>query len=324
MIKKCLKVCSILTVFFGILFQSNTTSAQIDAIDNLFNANQADVETLTKAYFEPFGTGFSTALNSGWVTKAAPTKTLGFSVQVKFAATMVPSSAQSFDANDLNLTGIGRIEGDVSYTVSGDKTDGQRLFPTVNGIESPIPIKLPKGIGSSVVPAAMIQANVGLIKGTDLTARYIPETSLNKFGNISLVGLGIKHGINQWIPAGKLLPIDISIMAAFTSLTHNVEIATNQELETTTESFVVNGIIGKKLPFISGFTGIGFQSGKFNFDLEKGGLLANPISYQQDSDAAIHAIAGTQVKIGLMRIYLEATIAEYVTYNVGLGIGLRN
>ena len=50
----------------------------------------------------------------------------------------------------------------------------------------------------------------------------------------------------------------------------------------------------------------------------------NPVSFSQDSDAAVHALAGVQFKVAILRIYAEATVAEYSSYNIGVGIGLRN
>ena len=135
---------------------------------------------------------------------------------------------------------------------------------------------------------------------------------------------GIKHGLNQWLPGGKLLPIDVSIMAAYTTLSLNADISSKQSVETTTDGFVLNALVGKTLPFLSAYGGIGFQTGSFALDIDQGGLLSESISYTQDSDAAIHAMAGFQLKIAILRIYVEATMAEYATVNAGIGIGLRN
>ena len=306
-----------------LFFVTNTMQAQgLGDLDQLFRANATDVETLTQAYLNPLATGFSTAMNSGWVTNAKPTKKLGFSVQLRSGFTSIPSSARTFDVKKLGLTDTYRIDGNISYTINGDKKSGQKLFSIVNNIESPTPITMPKGIGYNVVPAPMLQANVGLIKDTDITARYIPVTNIKNLGDLSLTGIGIKHGLNQWLPGGKLLPVDLSIMAAYTTLSLNDDISSEQSVETTIDAFVLNAIVGKTLPFLSAYGGIGFQTGSFalDMDIEKN----KSISYTQDSDAAIHALAGFQLKVAVLRIYVEATMAEYATFNAGIGIGLRN
>ena len=152
---------SIITCVGLLFFVTNTIQAQgLGDLDQLFSANAADVETLTKAYLNPLATGFSTAINSGWVTKAKPTKKLGFSVQLRSGFTSIPSSAQAFDVNNLDLTGNYRIEGNTSYTINGDEKSGQQLFPIVDGVESPTPITMPKGNGCSVCRRATRTASV--------------------------------------------------------------------------------------------------------------------------------------------------------------------
>ena len=73
----------------------------------------------------------------------------------------------------------------------------------------------------------MVQANLGLFLGTDVTVRYVPETEILDYGNVDLVGVGIKHELNQWIPGGKLLPIDLTIMAAYTQFNMAVDLEFN-------------------------------------------------------------------------------------------------
>ncbi|MGB0347054.1 MAG: DUF6588 family protein [Balneolaceae bacterium] len=334
MIKRFSKICTAVTFVAVMLFNSNSTNAQLSDIEaflDVLSEGEQNASVLTQAYLTPMATGLSTALNSGWTTTAAPTKKLGFSVQVRTALTAVPSSGQTFDASTIGLSpGITVSQGE-SNTISGAKGSGQTL--TLPGGSQ---IVLPGGTGFEYVPAAMLQGNIGLIKGTDVTLRYIPETAIGDFGDMSMTGVGIKHGINQWLPAGKLLPVDISIMAAFSQTTLNADLDFNagqdQRLETTTNTFVLNALVGKTLPFLSAYAGLGMQTGTFDLDMlgdytiGSGALsetYTDPVSYSQDSDAAIHVLAGVQFKVAIFRIYAEATVAEYATYNIGVGIGLR-
>ncbi len=326
MFSKILKSSFSIAVLLGFLLISKPAKAQLDQLDAFYSVALEDVEILTRAYLEPLATGLSTSLNSGWVTKAEPTKTLGFSLQFRTAVAAVPSGAQSFDMNDLDLAGDFDIVGTSSSTISGDDSPGQSLQIAGSGTNL---LTAPAGTGFNYVPIAMIQGNVGLIKGTDLTLRYIPETAVYDYGDIAVFGVGVKHGINQWLPGGKLLPVDLSVMAAFTSVQLNADLTGNQTIETTTNGFVLNALVGKSLPFLSAYAGFGYQTG--SFELEKrgefnigGATITDPISYSEDSDAAAHLLGGLQFKIAVFRIYAEATLAEYATYNVGLGIGLRN
>ncbi|MEO1022808.1 MAG: DUF6588 family protein [Bacteroidota bacterium] len=300
--------------------------AQLDAIEDFLAAGEANITELTRAYLAPLPTGLSTALNSGWTTKAAPTKTLGFSLQFRVAASAVPSGDQTFDARELNLTGI-TVSGVESNTLLGDSDAGQTL--TVDGTGASFSI--PEGTGVPIVPLPIIQGNVGLIKKTDLTLRYTPETDLGDYGDVSVFGAAIKHDVNQYLPAGKLLPVDISVMAAFTQVNMNANLSGDgQRVETTTNAFVFNALVGKTLPFLSAYGGLGFQTGNFQvdmvgqYDLGAGQSITDPVSYDDNSDAVVHALAGAQFKLGFFRIFLEGTASNYFTINGGIGLGFRN
>ncbi len=322
----------ILVSFLLAVIAAAPAKAQLEEIEAFLNAGSENATALTKAYLKPLPTGLSTSLNSGWTTKAAPTKTLGFSLQLRIAAAVVPNSVQTFDANDIGLTNDITVTGTSSNTIAGKEGSGQ----TLNFIGGSLTI--PGGTGFSYVPAPMIQANLGLIKSTDITVRYIPEVSSSKYGDLSLLGAGLKHDLTQWIPGGKLLPVDISVMGAFTSINLNANLAfntgaTDQKVETTTNTFVLNALVGKTLPFVSAYAGVGFQKGTFELDMlgdytigsgPFAGTISDPVSYSEDSEASFHALAGAQFKLGPVRIYAEATAAEYLTGNIGIGIGLRN
>ncbi len=328
MTKNLRKTGGIALVLLGFLFAWQPVDAQLGEIRAFLESGEANANKLAQAYTSPLPTGLSTALNSGWTTGAAPTKKLGFSAQFRLAFAAVPSSGTTFDARTLDLEDA-VVTGESSNTIAGGSGDGQRISDLSNSYS----FTLPGGTGVDIVPAAMIQGNVGLIKGTDITVRYIPETDIGDYGSISVIGAGIKHGLNQWLPGGKLLPVDLSIMAAFSQTDLNATISSSAEqfVNTTTDTFVFNALVGKKLPFISAYAGVGFQTGSFSlemlgdYDVDGNGTtdFTDPVSFTSDSDAAIHALAGAQFKLAIFRIYAEVTVAEYTTYNAGIGIGLR-
>jgi hypothetical protein len=323
------------SLLLGALLVSMPAQAQLEEIEAFLESGADNATALTRAYLTPLPTGLSTTLNSGWTTKAAATKTLGFSIQVRTALAAVPSSGKTFDASDIGLQNV-VVTGSESSTISGAKGSGQTISST--DPNNTFSFNLPGGTGFSYVPTAMVQANVGLIKGTDVTLRYIPETEIGDYGKISVVGAGLKHDLNQWIPGGKLLPVDISVMAAFSQIDMDADLefnpgATDQVVETTTNTFVFNALVGKTLPFISAYAGVGYQTGSFELNMlgdyvigtgPATTTISDPVSYTQDSDASLHALAGVQFKLAIFRIYAEVTAAEYMTANAGIGIGFRN
>lgn len=319
------------------------THGQLKKIEEFINAGGDNVKALTKAYLSPLPNGIITGLNSGWTTKAKPTKSLGFSLQLRTSVATVPTIEQMFDANSIGLEGISVSSG-TSSTIAGEDIRGQILTLPDNST-----LTLPIGTNFPYVPTPMVQANLGLFLGTDVTIRYVPEVNLQdldlgpidlfkNFGSIDLFGVGIKHDLNQWIPGGKLLPIDLTLMAAYTQLNMAVNLdfnegAKGQRVESSTDAVVTNFLVGKTLPFISAYAGVGYQSGTFELNMlgdyvigsgVSQNTLTDPVSYSQNYDGAIHLLAGAQIKLAILRIFAEVTTAEYTTFNGGIGIGLRN
>ena len=308
------------------------THGQLKEIEKFLDAGGDNVEALTKAYLSPLPNGVITGLNSGWTTKAKPTKSLGFSLQLRASFASVPAVEQIFDANTIGLEGISVSPGK-SSTIAGENIDGQILTLPDNST-----LTLPSGINFPYVPTPMVQANIGLFLGTDVTIRYVPEVDLQDYGSVDLVGVGIKHDLNQWIPGGKLLPIDLTIMAAYTQFNMSIDLEFNQgaqgqRVESATQAIVTNFLVGKTIPLLSAYAGIGYQLGDFELNMlgdyiigsgVRQSTLTDPVSYTQSYNGGIHLIAGAQIKLALFRLFAEVTTAEYTTFNGGIGIGLRN
>ena len=305
---------------------------QLKEIEKFLDAGGDNVEALTKAYLSPLPNGIITGLNSGWTTKAKPTKTLGFSLQLRASFATVPAVEQIFDANTIGLEGISVSPGK-SSTIAGENINGQILTLPDNST-----LTLPSGINFPYVPTPMVQANLGLFLGTDVTVRYVPEVDLQDFGSVDLLGVGIKHDLNQWIPGGKLLPVDLTVMAAYTQFNMSIDLEFNQgaqgqRVESATQAIVTNFLIGKTIPLLSAYAGIGYQLGDFELNMlgdyiigsgVRQSTLTDPVSYTQSYNGGIHLIAGAQIKLALFRLFAEVTTAEYTTFNGGIGIGLRN
>lgn len=359
------------TILGGLLLGfmiATPAKSQFTDIGAFLDAGAEDASILTKEYLKPFPTGFGTGLNAGFTESASPKKLFGFSLQIRPSVAVVPSSAQSFDVSQLGLQKIRVASGEnpIAQTISGSKGSGPLLEifddpndPNRNKLGE---INMPGGTGFSFVPTPIVQASIGLIKKTDVTVRYLPETGISDFGDISILGGAIKHELGQYIPGGKLLPVDISLMVGFNqiSINGNLDVPRgnrtrdttdptlvsnpnpnfdDQQVKTTTNTFVVNALVGKTLPFISVYGGLGFQNA--SFDLKVNGdypvdsfdpnnpltssyrVVTDPFGYEQSSESNIHMLGGFRLKLGFLAFYGEATLANYFTANAGVGISFR-
>jgi hypothetical protein len=238
--------------------------------------------------------------------------------------------------------------------------------PVTNTREEITRFTMPEGTGYPYVPAPMVQATIGIIKDTDLSIRYMPTITVQDI-NINLFGIGVKHGLNQWIPGGSALPVDLSVQLGFTELTSDYGFDLNPEegndiynpfagtpstwddqaIELEATGFTGNLLVGKNLPIISLFGGVGFQTSSmtissfgsvpitsFNPDynpldtseetrekiIER---LDEPIDLEFDGSNSVHALAGFRLRLGFFAISGSYTLSNYPVANLGVGLSFR-
>ncbi|MCO4292224.1 hypothetical protein NF867_05030 [Solitalea sp. MAHUQ-68] len=347
------------------IFCSLSAFAQNDVV-NIIKAKD-DAGKLAQAYLNPFLKGFGTGLNSGWF-QTAKTHGLGrFDVTITPSVSFVPSSGRSFDLNSLGLSSNLRYDqnNSVSPTLMGKDTEGPevKLYgknPSTNQDEEIAKFRLPQGAGISFAPAPMAQISVGLIKGTEIGIRFIPSINMGEAGNVKMIGFGVKHDVKQWIPVIKMLPFDLSVMAAFTNLTYTkgtelkpdegalpkstndvFNLATaNQHIEFSSKGFMTNAIISKKISVLTVFGGLGYQStkstvgllGKYpvttgvtgpdNAKIKTYETLTNPIKFSNNDSNGANLTGGFRLKFAVFTIHASGTLAKYPTANAGFGLNL--
>lgn len=343
--------------------------AQFEDAGTILRSGKQDANTLLREYLKPVGKGFGTDLNSGWFTTAKPHKTLGFDVTVNVSAAIVPGSDELFDIRNLTFQEVELLEGGpTSPTIAGedfsDAVIGKTYRdPRTGQQERLFEFELPEGTGFPYVPAPMIQASVGLIKSTDVTLRYLPPVPMPSDVEVNLFGLGLKHRINQWLPGGKLLPIDLSVQAGFTNLSASVDFEVlpevdedtrndfpsstweGQKAEFSTNSFAMNALVGKTLPIISVYAGLGYQTstvevgtpGSYpvivpnedynpndpNSKSKKVAKVDDPVDLTYDDNSGVHALAGMRIRLLIFNISASYTLSKYPVAQVGFGFGIR-
>jgi hypothetical protein len=284
----------------AISFVATPAQAQLGNIGDLLKAGQADANTLAEAYVAPLANGFGAGLNSGWFMGANthggffPIPLPGFSVQARVSITNIPSADKTIDLTALNFVAVSLdpTQSSTTPSIAGGDATGARLLSnetvTFGGQTRPLfQFSLPKGTGVPFVPTIMVQAGVGLIFDTDITLRYSPKTDFNNYGSVQLLGASVRHGLDQWIPGGSLLPVNITLQAGFTNLKSSVNISLSpsdlgatareiqeagfsgtffddQKLEWETSAYTVNVLVGKKISLlvigIGAYVGAGIES----------------------------------------------------------------
>jgi hypothetical protein len=350
----------------------NTATAQFDDAGEILRSGTNDANLLLQEYLKPFADGFGADLNSGWINTAKPYNTLGFDLRISAGVAIVPTGDRSFNVDELNFENLERVNGpSEAQTAFGEDVQGPEMgvFGTnpFTGLRQEITrFTMPEGTGYPYVPAPMIQGTIGIIKDTDISLRYMPTVTFEDI-NTSLFGFGVKHGLNQWLPGGSVLPVDLSVQLGYTNLTSdfgfevdpeegqdiynpyagNPSLWDDQALELEATGFTGNLLVGKNMPIISVYGGVGFQTSSmtlkspgsypvtvFNEDynpvdnteetrekiIER---LDEPIDLSFDGSNSIHAMAGFRLRLSLLTISGSYTLSNYPVANIGVGLSFR-
>jgi len=350
----------------------NTATAQFDDAGEILRSGTNDANLLLQEYLKPFANGFGADLNSGWINSAQPYGTLGFDLRISAGIAIVPTGDRSFNVDELNFENLERVNGpSEAQTAFGEDVQGPEMgvFGTnpFTGLRQEITrFTMPEGTGYPYVPAPMIQGTIGIIKDTDISLRYMPTVTYEDI-NTSLFGFGVKHGLNQWLPGGSVLPVDLSVQLGYTNLTSdfgfevnpeegqdiynpyagNPSLWDNQALELEATGFTGNLLVGKNLPIISVYGGVGFQTSSmtlkspgsypvtvFNEDYDPVDSseetrekiierLDEPIDLSFDGSNSIHAMAGFRLRLSLLTISGSYTLSNYPVANIGVGLSFR-
>ncbi|MBB3187129.1 DUF6588 family protein [Microbacter margulisiae] len=326
-------------------------------ISQLFKSGATDIQGLAEGYLKPAGYGLSEGLGTNWYNTAATHKLLGFDITVGAGAMFVPTSDKTFSLSGLQALQV--VNGQTSAPTLSGKGDGVLLRLASNG-QTITEFSTPKGV-TPVLPAINAQITIGLPFGNDLSFRFVPNVTNNRY-NVGLWGVGIKHNIKQWIPVVKLLPFDASVMIGYTRVHFNYNFENpiipndlndnpnftlnvpagvsydNQGMKLTASSLMANIIVSKRLLFFTPYLGFGVSSNDFHFNFTGNypvlgtvhsdnsidvNTLTNPIPLHYAS-VSPQLTLGFRLKIlWVLALHAQYTFQQYPTASAGIGINIR-
>ncbi len=361
------KIKNILVVA-ALMVASITVKAQLPSLDFIYGYTN-DARLLLEEYIRPYANIMGANLNGGWYNTAEPHKLGGFDVTATFSVAFAPPAALSYDL--ATLSGLrADIEGatTIAPTAAGQMDARPDLVysAVVNNPVSGVPetyelarITHPDGAGLNWLPLPMPQITVGLIKGTDITLRFLPESRLGEYGRLGVFGIGGRHSISQWIPVvNKLKFINISVQGGYTNVSTSAHLNMepiaeiepsnppnwdDQFLDLDISGWTVNLIASQSIPIITVYEGIGYSSSLVDLALrghypinsvvtEEGPdfgkttytAVENPIDDMQfENYKNLRLNLGLRIKLGLLTLHYDFTRTLYSTHTAGIGISFR-
>jgi hypothetical protein len=266
------------------------------------------------------------------------------------------ADSKTFDFNSLGLSNSLTLQNpseNLSPTITG-KGDGIPIVYNVDiqGQQFNVDLNLPEGAGIPFTPMPFIQGGIGLPYHNELTVRFFPTIEIPNVGKMGMWGVGLKNEFKEFIPGLKAVPIDLSVMFGYSKFSSEFNVAfkpTDYSWGSTTESayngqklvlgasgYTTRILVGKTIPILSVYAGLGYSHASTDFGLE--GLY--PISINQSgqpsnlaaandpislafTNSEFSANAGLRLRFSVIAIHFDYTLGKYSLVTAGLGISFR-
>ncbi len=326
---------------------ATVTFSKAQDLNNLFLSGVNDAERFSNSYLAPVSEATIYSISNGWYNTADAKPLGGFEISIvgnmtgfknkddKKAFVLDPNDYENLDfvinpgqARPVS-TALGDIEGIEVFV-----EDENGLFREE--------FELPSGLASenfNFIPSGYIQGSVGLVKGLEVKARFLPKIKFDDDAKIGLFGAGLQYDFTKMLPADKLLPVAISAVIGYTGLTGEYDFTdtelingSDQRIDANFKTWNFSAVVStRNIPVINFYGGLGYITGKSDIDVlgtyevTSGPFqttYTDPFSVSKKA-SGVTANLGTKIKLGFFRINADYNFSEFSTFTFGLNFGFR-
>lgn len=336
-----MKKIILLTALLGVTF------GKAQDLNDIFVSGVDDAERFANAYLAPVSEAAIYSISTGWYNSADSKPLGGFEISIvgnmtgfknkddKKAFLLDPGDYENLDFVQnpgearLVSTALGDIEG-IEVFVEDESGIVREEF------------ELPSGLASenlNFIPSGYLQGSVGLIKGLEVKARFLPKIKFDDDAKLGLFGAGLQYDFTKLLPADKVLPVAISAVIGYTNLNGDYDFTdsslidgSDQHIEASFKTWNFSAVVStRNIPVINFYGGLGYITGKSDIDVlgtyQANGpvfseTVVDPFSVSKKA-SGVNANLGTKLKLGFFRINAEYNIAEFSTFTFGLNFGFR-
>lgn len=335
-------------IITGLLLCSCSFLTAQTSINTIFAAGVEDAERFATDYLAPFSESTVYGFSTGWYNTADAKPLGGFEIAIVGAVTghKNKENKQTFilDPSEYQNLNFVQNPGTARPVASAlGSLQGTRVFVEgqVAGANVREEFELPSGLsaeGLDFVPSGYLQASVGVFKGTEVKARFLPKIAYEG-ASVGLIGFGLQHDFTKWLPADKILPIAISGVIGYTRIDGDYDISdsglingSNQRMEAEISSWAFSAVLSTKLPIINFYGGLGYVTGKSETNvLGEYQVAAGPFASETYIDpfsitenvSGVTGTLGAKLKLGFFRLHADYTLGEFNTATFGMNFGFR-
>ena len=285
---------SVLACAVAMLIVASTATAQVE--DRLSEYAEANAE----GYLQPLADALGADLNGGiWHTAYIPEEGFYISLETRLVATFFGDEQRTFTYDGTSV--------DVP-TVVGD---------THGGMVSPDVAYAP-GFDINSFALAVPQLRIGAFKGTEALFRYIAlDVGDSEFGSLSLVGVGGRHSISQWMEPD--FPVDIAAGFLWQKFTLGDELI---EAQAMTFGVQASKRISSGFATIEPYACISYDTFKMDvtYEFEGGTAEDETIDLEMESDGAVRVTLGLHAQAAFLDLSGEYSFGNMNGFALGVGV----
>lgn len=317
-------------------------------LEDLLAAGIEDAKRFTNGYITPATEAMIYNTANGWVQTAKVKDPLKFEISIIGNATFVSDENKTFTLNTADYNNLQFRDGSTIKEVAtafGENNPDIVVFAEVQDgpFTQEVEFILPQGLASvnvNVVPSAFLQARLGLFKGAEIKARYVPKIDQEDV-KVGLIGAGFQYEFTKLLPADNIFPVAISGVVGYTNLTANYDFTDddiiegeNQQFDLIQNSWVFQVQASTNLPIINFYGGVGFVTGTSDFDVlgtyrVRGGVplfeTTNEFTDPYSITTKVSGVRGTigaKLQLGFFGLHADYNIAEYSNVSAGVHFGI--
>ena len=324
------------------------TVSKAQDLNDLFVSGVNDAERFANAYLAPVSEATIYSMSNGWYNTADAKPLGGFEISIVGNITGFKNKEDKkaflldLDPATTQYENLQFVDGSSSKLVSTALGDIEGITVFVGEGQFREEFELPSGLASedfNFIPSGYIQGSVGLVKGLEVKARFLPKINFDDDAKIGLFGAGIQYDFTKMLPADKLLPVAISAVIGYTGLTgeydftdSNVIDGQDQRIDANFKTWNFSAVVStRKIPVINFYGGVGYISGKSDIDLLGTYTVTtgpfqttytDPFSVSKKA-SGLTANLGTKIKLGFFRLNADYNFSEFSTFTFGINFGFR-
>jgi len=271
-----------------------------------------------EGYLQPLADAVGTSLNSGVFRSAyIPQEGFHFKFSMEVMSVFFSEDDETFDGvaeegfQPLDPDGIIDIP-----TVVG--STGSVIVEGIGGTS----YAFPGGFDLNSFSFGVPQITIGSVKGTEMIFRYFAlDISDTELGNFSLIGLGARHSISQYM--GDDPPLDLAVGLMW----HTFKLGENDEgSELIAANALTFGIqaskrLGEGLIYFEPYAGLSYDTSSVDVEYQSE-ATGDPldISLDLESDPTARLTLGGSLNIGVWNLHTEYAFAGQSGFTFGTGI----